>query len=322
MRRKYPFVGVHRYQCYSPSSFLCTRQMVSSSSSSTQELPTNLQNLISNGHINFALTDMAKLGLQMNFQAYDTLLNECLRQKSVRGGQRVHAHMIKTQYKPPAYLGTRLLILYDKCDCLWDAGQVFDEMPQRNVVSWTAFMSAYSKRGCDSEALDLLVKMLRSGTKPNEYTFATALTCCTGVCGLYHGRQVHNHIIKTNFEFHLYVGCSLLDMYAKAGGIHEARFVFENLPERDVVSWTAIISGYAQLGLDEEALKLFRRLLREGITSNYVTYASVLTAISGLAAYEMGKQIHSHALRHGEMKNKGLEIFDEMLSGKDASHLN
>ncbi|KAJ0836440.1 putative tetratricopeptide-like helical domain superfamily, DYW domain-containing protein [Helianthus annuus] len=88
-------------------------------------------------------------------------------------------------------------------------------------------------------------------------------------------------------------------MYAKAGGIHEARFVFENLPERDVVSWTAIISGYAQLGLDEEALELFRRLLREGIASNYVTYASVLTAVSGLAAYEMGKQIHSHVLRSG-----------------------
>ncbi|KAM0005184.1 putative tetratricopeptide-like helical domain superfamily, DYW domain-containing protein [Helianthus debilis subsp. tardiflorus] len=268
-------------------------------SSLTQELPTNLQNLCSNGHLNYALTDMAKLGLQMNFQAYDTLLNECVKQKSVRGGQRVHAHMIKTQYNPPVYLVTRLLVLYGKCECLWDARQVFDEMPERNVVSWTALMSAYSKSGYASEALDLLVKMLRSGTELNEYTFATALTCCTGVSGLYHGRQVHNHIIKNNFDSHLYVGCSLLDMYAKAGGIHEARFVFENLPERDVVSWTAIISGYAQLGLDEEALELFRRLLREGIASNYVTYATVLTAVSGLAAFEMGKQIHSHTLRSG-----------------------
>ncbi|XP_076925339.1 putative pentatricopeptide repeat-containing protein At3g13770, mitochondrial [Bidens hawaiensis] len=240
---------------------------------------------------------MTKLGLQINFKAYDTLLNHCLKHKSVRGGQRVHAHMIKTHYKPPVYLATRLLILYDKCDCLSDAHQVFDEMPHRNVVSWTALVSAYSKRGYASEALDLLVKMLRSGTEPNEYTFATALTSCTGNSGIYHGRQIYNHIIKCNFESHLYVGCSLLDMYAKAGEIHEARFVFENLPERDTVSWTAIISGYAQLGLDEEALELFRRLLREGVDSNYVTYASVLTAVSGLAAYEMGKQIHCHALR-------------------------
>ncbi|KVI12053.1 Pentatricopeptide repeat-containing protein [Cynara cardunculus var. scolymus] len=302
-----------------PVSFQFIRQLASSPF--LRELPTNLQTLCSNGHLNYALTDMAKLGLQMNFLAYDTLLNECVKQKSIRGGQRVHAHMIKTQYRPPLYLGTRLLVLYNKCDCLWDARQVFDEMPDRNVVSWTAMMSAYSKKGYASQVLNLLVVMLRSGTEPNEYTFATVLTCCTGVCGLEHGKQVHNLIIKNNFESHLFVGCSLLDMYAKAGRIHEARSVFEDLPERDVVSCTAIISGYAQLGLDEDALELFRSFQREGMASNYVTYASVLTAVSGLAAYEMGKQIHSHVLRselpHGEMENRGLEVFDEMMSGKD-----
>ncbi|KAI3772570.1 hypothetical protein L6452_03759 [Arctium lappa] len=294
MRRKVTLFSsdvLIRHGFYSVSS----RQLASSSF--PQELSTNLQTLCSNGHLNYALTEMAKLGLQMNFQAYDTLLNECVKHKSIRGGQRVHAHMIKTQYRPPLYLGTRLLVLYNKCDYLWDARQVFDEMPDRNVVSWTAMMSAYSKRGYASQALNLLVMMLRSGTEPNEYTFATVLTCCTGVCGLDHGKQVHNLIIKNNFESHLYVGCSLLDMYAKAGGIHEARSVFEDLPERDVVSCTAIISGYAQLGLDEDALELFRRFQREGMASNYVTYASVLTALSGLAAYEMGKQIHSHVLR-------------------------
>lgn len=86
-------------------------------------------------------------------------------------------------------------------------------------------------------------------------------------------------------------------MYAKAGKIHEARIVFEGLPERDVVSCTAIISGYAQLGLDKEALDLFCALQREGMASNYVTYASILTALSGLAAFEYGRQVHGHGLR-------------------------
>lgn len=95
----------------------------------------------------------------------------------------------------------------------------------------------------------------------------------------------------------MYVGSSLLDMYAKDGKIHEAQTVFECLPERDVVSCTAIISGYAQLGLDEEALELFRRLQGEGMQSNYVTYTGVLTALSGLAALDLGKQVHNHVLR-------------------------
>lgn len=123
------------------------------------------------------------------------------------------------------------------------------------------------------------------------------LTSCTGSLGFILGRQIHSLILKSNYEAHVYVGSSLLDMYAKDGKIREARTVFECLPERDVVSCTAIISGYAQLGLDEEALELFRRLQGEGMQSNYVTYASVLTALSGLAALDHGKQVHNHVLR-------------------------
>ncbi|GMY13634.1 putative pentatricopeptide repeat-containing protein, mitochondrial [Fagus crenata] len=237
----------------------------------------------------------------MRFQGYDMLLNECVNQRAIREGQRVHTHMIKTSYLPPVYLRTRLIILYCKCETLGDARQVLDEMPERNVVSWTAMISAYSQRGYASEALNLFVQMLRSVMllcmEPNEFTFATVLTSCIGSNGLNLGRQVHSFIIKTSFESHIYVGNSLLDMYVKAGRIHAARGVFESLPERDVVSCTAIISGYAQLGLDEEALELFRRLQMEGMSSNYVTYASVLTALSGLAALDHGKQVHNHVLR-------------------------
>lgn len=133
--------------------------------------------------------------------------------------------------------------------------------------------------------------------EPNEFTFATVLTSCIGASGFELGKQIHSLIVKTNYESHIYVGSSLLDMYAKAGRIHEARGVFECLPEHDVVSCTAIISGYAQLGLDQEAIDLFRKLQMEGMSSNYVTYASVLTALSGLAALDHGKQVHNHVLR-------------------------
>ncbi|KAF9598091.1 hypothetical protein IFM89_024436 [Coptis chinensis] len=136
-----------------------------------------------------------------------------------------------------------------------------------------------------------------AGTQPNEFTYATVLTCCSGDRGINSGRQLHSLIIKNNYESHVFVGSSLLDMYAKAGRFHEARGVFESLPERDVVSCTAIISGYAQLGLDEEALEMFRQLLRQGMDSNYVTYASVLTALSGLAALDHGRQVHNRLLR-------------------------
>ncbi|PON58122.1 Glycoside hydrolase [Parasponia andersonii] len=265
--------------------------------SSFPPISTYVKALCSNGRLSEALLQMSVQGLEVKFESYDNVLNECVSQRAVREGQRVHAHMIKTCYLPIVYLRTRLIILYAKCECLGDARKMLNEMTMRNVVSWTAMISAYSQRGHASEALNLFIQMLRSGTEPNEFTFATVLTSCTGPVGFELGRQIHSFILKRNFESHMFVGSSLLDMYAKAARIHEARGVFECLPERDVVSCTAIISGYAQLGFDEEALKLFRLLQREGMVPNYVTYASLLTALSGLAALDLGKQIHSHVLR-------------------------
>lgn len=120
---------------------------------------------------------MAILGPEMKFEGYDTILNECVSQRAIREGQRVHAHMIKTCFLPPVYLRTRLIVLYNKCDSLGDARKVFDEMPQRNVVSWTAMISAYSQRGFAFEALNLFVEMLRSGI-----LFLFSFYLCKRVC--------------------------------------------------------------------------------------------------------------------------------------------
>lgn len=123
------------------------------------------------------------------------------------------------------------------------------------------------------------------------------LTCCTGSSGPNLGRQIHSLALKTNFDSHIYVGSSLLDMYSKASEINDARRVFDMLPDRDVVSCTAIISGYAQLSLDEEALEIFKLLHKEGMDCNYVTFASLFTAISGLASLDYGKQVHGLVIR-------------------------
>ncbi|KAK1312953.1 putative pentatricopeptide repeat-containing protein [Acorus calamus] len=143
----------------------------------------------------------------------------------------------------------------------------------------------------DREARDLFMRMFGTGIHPNEFTFATVLTACVAPFGFDHGRQIHSQVVENGFNTHKFVGSSLLDMYAKAGRIHEARKIFNSLPEQDVVSCTAIIAGYAQLGLDKEALEMFQKLFNQGLKSNSVTYASILTAIAGLANLDYGRQI-------------------------------
>lgn len=122
-----------------------------------------LKTLCTSGQLQEALLEMAIQGLEMKFDGYDSLLNACINQRAVREGQRVHVHMIKTHYLPPVYLRTRLIVFYNKCDCLLDARKVLDEMPDRNVVSWTAMISAYSQRGFSSQALKLFAEMMKSG---------------------------------------------------------------------------------------------------------------------------------------------------------------
>ncbi|KAK8962352.1 putative pentatricopeptide repeat-containing protein [Platanthera guangdongensis] len=267
--------------------------------SNPADLPpdSHLKVLCLNGRLREALSEMADLGSEVRFRGYDALVTECVNRRALAEGQLVHGHMIKTRYRPPVYLESRLLIMYDRCGKLDDAREVFDGMLQRNIVVWTAIVSAYSQRGLQSISLGLFRSMLRTGMLPNEYTLATVLASCTAPLGIEHGRQVHSLTIKINYNSHVYVGSSLLNMYAKANKIHDARIVFESLPKRDVVSCTSIISGYAQLGLDDEALKMFRILYDEGMECNYVTFSSLLTAVAGLASLDHGKQVHGFVIR-------------------------
>ncbi|KAK9290770.1 hypothetical protein L1049_008946 [Liquidambar formosana] len=144
MLGKITFLFHHPKHVFSSISNTFTRQLTLSSFPPNSP---NLKHLCSNGQLKEALLEMAVLGIEVKFEGYDSILTECVNQKAIREGQRVHAHMIKTHYHPPVYLRTRLIVLYNKCECLDDARRVLEEMPERNVVSWTAMISAYSQRG-------------------------------------------------------------------------------------------------------------------------------------------------------------------------------
>uniref|UniRef100_J3MFT6 DYW domain-containing protein n=1 Tax=Oryza brachyantha TaxID=4533 RepID=J3MFT6_ORYBR len=270
-----------------------------------------------------AASGLALLGAGARFHDYDAAITACIERKALREGQQVHACMITARYRPQVYLATRLVTMYAQCGALEDARNVFDRMPERSVVSWSAMIFGYSQTEWRVEAFELFIEMRRAeyyqhnsacyislmssqvdiqllqfgGFNPNEFTLATVLTSCSDPLSIKQIEQVHSLVVKTNFESHMFVGSSLLDMYAKSENIQEAQRVFDMLPERDVVSCTAIISGYAQQGLDEEALNLFRQLYSEGMQCNHVTFMALVTALSGLASLEYGKQVHAQILR-------------------------
>ncbi|CAN5975486.1 unnamed protein product [Sphagnum jensenii] len=202
-----------------------------------------------------------------------------------------------------------LIDMYGKCGSMEDARRVFNEMPSRNVVSWTTIIFGYVKSGQGQKALELFQQMQQEvswtvmmlghvkcgqgqkalglfrqmqqeGVLPNAVTFMVVLNACASVVALEEGRRVHEQIIQSSCESDVFVGNSLIDMYAKCGSMEDAWRVFNTMPSRDVVSWNAMLGGFALHGHGEEALAHFERMCEEGIEVDNVTFVCLLSACS------------------------------------------
>eukprot|EP01018_Ginkgo_biloba_P011610 Gb_41341 [translate_table: standard] len=230
---------------------------------------------------------------------YASLLRECIISKDVTESKRAHARMIKTGFSQHVYLNTKLLITYGKFGLLVNARQVFDEMIERNEVSWNALIAGYAQHGQGEEALAIFYQMQQAGVESNEFAFGSVLTACADLKVLEQGKKVHGCIIKLNFKSHVFVCGVLVDMYAKCGSIEDARQVFDEMTQRDTVSWNGMVAGYTRHGYGEKALAIFYQMHLACMTMDQFTFGSIFKACGRLAALEQGKQTHGCIIKMG-----------------------
>eukprot|EP01018_Ginkgo_biloba_P008647 Gb_28765 [translate_table: standard] len=210
---------------------------------------------------------MNQRGIPPDSYTYASLLQGCLNIKALPEGKLVHAHIILTGFGPDISVGNQLVTMYSKFGRLVDGHRILDEMPRSNPVSWTAMIVAYVKNGLAEEALRLYIQMQSTHIQPDHFTFATVLPACGKLAALQQGRKIHENIIKRGFHTDVFVASALVDMYIKCSRIEDARTMFDKMPERNVVSWTAMIAGYVQNGLVNEALKLFKIMPERNVVS-------------------------------------------------------
>ncbi|KAF5957892.1 hypothetical protein HYC85_005117 [Camellia sinensis] len=170
------------------------------------------------------------------------------------------------------------------------ARNLFDRMLQRDCISWAAIIAGYAHTGLSEEALHLFVEMKRDGEKLNRSTFTCVLSTCADIAALEFGMQVHGRLVKTGYESGCFVGNALLAMYCKCGSIDEAYEVFEDIAEKDVVSWNTMIAGYARHGFGKEALMVFESMKKVGIRPDDVTMVGVLSACSHTGLVDRGTE--------------------------------
>ncbi|KAI5079101.1 hypothetical protein GOP47_0006772 [Adiantum capillus-veneris] len=268
--------------------------------------PTLLERYIGGGEVKQALILFLQSQCdcaQLSKNALQALVKCCTELKCVEQGLEVHGNLVIGGRDSELVLATRLVEMYAKCGLLAEAKGVLDEMPARDVFAWNVLSLGYAEHGLSGEAFQCLELLKMDGLSPNAVTFVWALKVCGKTDHLEQGQELHTEIALKGYDSHSLVGSALSDMYAKCCQLVEAEVVFEGLKNKDVISWTALISEYADHGLGAVALVCFERMKSEGVLANAVTYVAVLKACTSLGALSQGQQVHVDIIEEGFEKD-------------------
>lgn len=246
-------------------------------------------------------------------------------------GSQVHSQIIKLGFGSYVFVGSPLIDMYSKSGHIKDAKSVFDGMPEKNVVvyntmitgllrsglvqesktlfdimpekdsiTWTTMITGLTQNLLHNEAIELFRQMGSSEVNMDQYTFGSVLTACGSLSCTEQGKQIHAYILRTNYDGNVFVGSALVDMYSKCKSLTYAAACFNAIPSKNLVSWTALLVGYSQNGLHEEAIHMFSEMQKVcGIYPDDFTLGSVISSCAKLAILEEGAQFHAQAVTSG-----------------------
>ncbi|KAL2319851.1 hypothetical protein Fmac_028820 [Flemingia macrophylla] len=226
-----------------------------------------------------------------------SLVKECGTQGALDLGKWLHAFALRTGFPMSLVLATAFIDMYGKCGDVRSARSVFDSFKRKDLMMWSAMISAYAQNNCSDDAFDIFVHMTGCGIRPNEITMVSLLMVCAKAGSLEMGKWIHSYIDKQGIKVDMILETSLVDMYAKCGDIDAAHRLFDAATNRDVSMWNAMISGFAMHGHGEAALELFEEMEALGITPNDITFIGALHGCSHSGLLQEGKRLF-HKMVH------------------------
>ncbi|KAF5201698.1 Pentatricopeptide repeat [Thalictrum thalictroides] len=235
-------------------------------------------------------------------RSFFTSLSHFTEQKNLKKGRALHAQIFKTGLHSDLYLANTLVNLYAKCNLLSEAKFQFEEIQHKDVVSWNCIINGFSQKGVKGGSLFVMKffqRMRAEDSVPNPFTFAGVFTAASSVCDVFGGKQAHTVAIKLGSCSDVFVGSSLLNMYCKSGLVCDGRKVFDEMPERNSVSWATMISGYAGDRRGDDAVELFKLMRREENEENEFVFTSVLSSLVVYEFVDVSRQIHGLAAKNG-----------------------
>ncbi|KAJ8625615.1 hypothetical protein MRB53_034145 [Persea americana] len=241
------------------------------------------------------VSDMQKGGKSPNSSTAVAVLPVLGQAKALHHGKGLHGYCIRRFFYNDLLVGTALLDMYAKCECLSYSRRIFDIMSVRNEVTWSAIIGGYVLCDQTIEALEIFDQMvLDEALKPTSVALGTVLRACSKLNDLARGKKIHGYSTKNGLILDIKVGNSLLSMYSKGGITEDAIRLFDEMKSKDVVSYSAIISGFVQNGNAEEALIIFRKMQQLCIEPDLATLLGVLPACAHLSALQHGQCNHGY----------------------------
>ncbi|KAL2320058.1 hypothetical protein Fmac_029027 [Flemingia macrophylla] len=242
---------------------------------------------------------MLWVGLRPDVYTFPCVLRTCGGIPNLVRGREIHVHVLRYGFKSDMDVVNALITMYVKCGDVNTARLVFDKMSYRDKISWNAMISGYFENEKCLEGLRLFDMMIDHPIDPDLMTMTSVITACELLGDERLGRQIHSYVLRMEFRRDPSVHNSLIQMYSSVGLIEEAEMVFFRTECRDVVSWTAMISGYENSLMPQKALKTYEMMVAQGIMPNEITIASALSACSCLCHLDMGMNLHEVAKQNG-----------------------
>ncbi|XP_073000205.1 pentatricopeptide repeat-containing protein At3g12770-like [Typha latifolia] len=218
---------------------------------------------------------------------------------STRFALQIHSLVVRTGFDFNPFVRSSLIGFYARCSDLTAAKRVLNSAGSDDSVSWNSLIGRCSRGGFYSDALELFVEMRKRDLDLDEFTFPPVLNSSALLGDTFAGTSLHASVIRTGLEAHIHVANALVDMYAKLGSLTCARGIFDRIEGKDVVTWTSLITGLARLGNHDSALNLYHEMLLSRVDPDEFVTAAVLSSCAGSTALELGRQIHSAAVRLG-----------------------
>ncbi|EFJ27070.1 hypothetical protein SELMODRAFT_96258 [Selaginella moellendorffii] len=227
-------------------------------------------------------------GVKPDFFTFVGLVSACTQLEDLSQGTVIHRRILALGFENAVSIQNALVYMYAKCGCIESSQAMFDRIIGKDVVAWTALITAIAKTGQIHQAMELFLVMDLEGIQPSVPTFAIILSACSSVAQLVAGRAIHRKLEGLHDVIFPAVVAALLNLYGRCGSLAEASALFNASHKRTVASWNAMIAAYAQHGHLPESLDLVHQMQLHGSLPDKFTYIEILQACSHSGTRNLG----------------------------------